>query len=179
MDAYLQFVSAAEAKDEATITGLIREHPELYSFEGEDGCLLDVLRRNCPEFFSTAFAAGLSPDAGPPIPYQTLLQHAVCDSDLELVRLCLRHGADVERRNCEGETALGYAASWASFDIVRGFVEAGVDINAIERALDGFSTTALDATFSCDPAHDRAEIRHYLREHGAKRYNELSPSPFA
>jgi hypothetical protein len=176
MDTYLQFVRAAEAKDEITITRLIREHPELHNFEGDDGSLLDVLRYNCPELFSTVFAAGLSPDAGPVSPHQTLLQHAVCDSDLKLVRLCLRHGANVERRNCEGETALGYAASWASLDTVRLLVEAGADVNAIEGAQEGCYSTALDSACSSNPDCDRPEIRDYLREHGAKRYNELSPS---
>lgn len=33
--------------------------------------------------------------------------------------LCLRHGAKVERRNCEGETALSDAVSWASVEAVR------------------------------------------------------------
>lgn len=174
MDAYFQFVRAAEAKDEGKLTRLISEHPELHAFEGDDGSLLDVIRYNCPEFFEAAFTAGLSPDSGPSAQHQTLLQHAVCDDHLELVRLCLRYGADVERRNCEGETPLGYAASWGSLDTVRLLVEAGSDVNAIEGVKEGCYSTALDSTFSHDPAYDRPEIRAFLREHGAKRYNELS-----
>jgi hypothetical protein len=177
MNPYLQFVRAAEAKDADTVIRLIREHLDLHNFEGDDGTLLDVLRYNCPEVFPAAFAAGLSPDAGPHAPNQTLLQRAVCDSDLELIRLCLRHGADVERRNCEGETALGYAASWGSLDAVRLIVEAGADVNAIEGRLEDCYSTALDSTCSSDPAYDRPQIRDYLRKHGAKRYSELSPSP--
>ncbi len=177
MNTYLQFVRAAEANDEATISRLIREHPELHGFEGDEGGLLDLLRHNCPELFAAAFAAGLSPDAGCPTPNHTLLQHAVCESDLELVGLCLRHGADVERRNCEGETALGFAVAWASLDTVRLLVEAGADANALEPLPNGEFATALDAAFCCDPVSDRSEIRTYLLNHGAKRYSELPPSP--
>lgn len=180
MNAYLEFVRAAEAKDEATISRLVREHPELHSFEGEDGGLLDILRHHCPELFPAAFAAGLSPDAGSPNPHHTLLQHAVCESDLELALLCLRHGADIERRNCEGETALGFAVAWGSLDTVRLLVEAGADVNALEPLPNGDFVTALDATFCCNPVSDRSEIseiRTYLLNHGAKRYSELPPSP--
>ena len=177
MDAYSQFVRAAEAKDETEITRLIREHPNLHSISGDDGSLLDILRYNCPELFAIAFAAGLGPDSGPPLPHHTLLQHAVSDNHVELARLCLRHGADVERRNCEGETALGYAVSWGSLDTVRLLIEAGADVNAIEGTRENFYSTALDAC-SSHTDNDRSEIREYLRSHGAKRYSELStPSP--
>lgn len=176
MDTYLQFVRAAESKDIETLTLLIREHPELHNFQGDDGSLLDVIAYNCPELFEAAFAAGLSPDSGPPAQHQTVLQHAVCENDLELVRLCLRFGADVERRDCEGETPLGYAATWGSLDTVRVLVEAGADVNAIEGAQMGVCSTALDSTYFSDPAYDRPEIRAFLREHGAKRYSELPSS---
>ena len=177
MDIYLQFVRAAEAKDVAAVTRIIREKPSLHSFHGDEGSLVDVIRYNCPEYFEAAFAAGLGPDSGPPTPHQTLLQLAVCDSDLELIQLCLRHGANVERRNCEGETALGYAASWGSLDTVRLLVEAGADVNAIEGIQEGCYSTPLDSTCSSNPACDRPDIRDYLRKHGAKRYSELSPTP--
>jgi len=146
MNTYLQLVRAAEAKDGDTLTRLIRQHPDLHPFEGDDGSLLDVIRDNCPEFFDAAFVAGLSPDSGPPAPHQTLLQRAVCDSDLELVSWCLRHRTDVERRNCEGETTLHCAASWGSLDTVRLLVEAGADVDAIEGTQEGCYSTALDTT---------------------------------
>ena len=174
---YLQFVRAAKAQDADALSRLIRQHPELHSVEGDDGRLLDVIGYNCPSLFEEAFVAGLSPDSGPPAPHQTLLQQAVSESDLELIRLCLRYGADVEGRNCENETALGYAASWGSLDAVRLLVEAGADVNAIEGEQVGCYSTALDSTCSTDPLYDRPHIRDYLREHGAKRYSELSPSP--
>jgi ankyrin repeat protein len=176
MDMYLQFVRAAESKDAEMLTRLISEHPELHAFEGDDGSLIDVIRYNYPEFIESAFAAGISPDSGPSAQHQTLLQHAVCENKLELVRLCLRYGADVERRNSEGETALGYAASWGSLDAVKLLVEAGADVNAIEGKKKDCYSTALDSTYFSDPAYDRPEIRAFLREHGAKRCSELMSS---
>ncbi|MHB8652789.1 MAG: ankyrin repeat domain-containing protein [Terriglobia bacterium] len=177
MHTYLKFVKAAESKDAETLTRLISEHPELHTFEGDDGSLLDVIRYSCPDFLEAAFAAGLSPDSGPPAQVQTLLQHAVCDNDLELVKLCLRYGADVDRRNYQNETPLGYAASCGSLDVVRLLVEAGADVNAIEGNKKDCYSTALDSTYFSDPAYDRPEIRAFLREHGAKRYSELMSSP--
>jgi hypothetical protein len=175
MNTYLRFVRAAETKDKDVVIRLIRQHPDLHTFEGDNGSLLDVIGQNCPELFEAAFSAGLSPDSGPSAPHETLLQNAVSNSDLKLVRLCLRYGANIERRNCEGETALGYAASWGSLDTVRLLVEAGADVNAIEGT-EGRYSTALDSTFSSNPAYDRPDIRDFLRLHGAKRYIELSPS---
>lgn len=166
--AYRRFVDAAEGEDSVTLGRLIREHPDLHSFEGDDGGLLDVIRCNFRDFLEEAFLAGLHPDSGRPAPHQTLLQHAACDSDLDLMQLCLRFGADIERRNCEGETALGYAASWASLETVRVLVEAGADVNAIKGNPGEYLATALDSACSGDSEHDRPEVREYLRACGAK-----------
>ncbi|MBK7998471.1 MAG: ankyrin repeat domain-containing protein [Verrucomicrobia bacterium] len=73
--------------------------------------------------------------------------------------------ADVERRNRDGETALGYAASWGSIDTVRLLVEAGADVNAIEER--GCYSTAL-VPLARLTRITTAEIREFLREHGPK-----------
>lgn len=162
-------MAAAEIRDERTLARLIREHPELHNQAGSEGSLVDIIRHHGPELFSLALAAGLSPDAGPAPPDQTLLRMAVCDSDLELVRLCLHHGAEVERRNWEDETAPGYAAAWGTLETVRLLMEAGADANAIEGRPADFQSTALDA------AYNRPEIWEYLRQQGAKSWKELKP----
>jgi hypothetical protein len=167
MELYLQFVSAAEAKDLDTLLRIIREHPELHDYEGDDGSLLDVLRYNCPELIEAAFQADLSPDCGPKEQHETFLQHAAANDDGELVHLALRYGADIERRNSERETALGYAASWASLEVVRVLVEAGAEVNAVEGTKEDQYSTALDA------AYKRPEIADYLRQRGAKKWSEL------
>ena len=163
MDAYREFVGAAEKKDVATLVRLIREDPELHSHEGDDGTLVQIIRGSFPEFFERAFGAGLHPDSGPPDPHQTLLQQAASDSDLKLVALCIRHGADLERRNCEGETALGYAAAWASLKIVNALLDAGANVNAIEGTAEtGFSTalgtSSVRSTVICVGGHLRERV---------------------
>ena len=173
MKEYEKFVAAAEKGDGDTLLRLIREHKELHDYPGVDGCLTEVLHRECPQFLAAAFAAGLHPDSGPPGPPITLLQQAACNSDVELIRLAIRHGADIERRNEDGETVLGYAASWGSLETVRTLVEAGANVNAVEGKEEGRYSTAVDATHSSNPEYDRAEIRAYLLQHGARRYREL------
>ena len=176
MGRYQQLVHAAESKNEEALTRLIREHPDLHDFEGEEGTLVDVIFWKCRELFGAAFKAGLSPDSGPTDSYQTLLQSAVCENEHDLIRLCLAHGANLERRNVDGETALGYAASWGSIDTVRMLVETGAHVNAIEGTQPDQYSTALDSTCSDNPAYDRPEIRAYLRSVGGKSYLELRDS---
>jgi uncharacterized protein len=167
MEQYVQFVTAAETKDLDTMLRIIREHPELHDYEGDHGSLLDVIYHNCPEHIEAALQTGLSPDCGAKERHETFLQHAAARDDAELVRLALRYDADIERRNNERETALGYAASWASLEIVRMLVEAGVNVNAVEGSEPDQLSTALDA------AYQRPEIADYLRRQGAKKWSEL------
>lgn len=176
MESYEQLLHAAETKNEEALTRLIREHPDLHDFEGKKGPLFDIIFWKCRELFAAAFQAGLSPDSGPTNSPQTLLQCAVSEDEHELIRLCLAHGAKLERRNADGETALGYAASWGSLDTVRMLVEAGAQVNAIEGFQADQYSTALDATCSDDPAYDRPAIRAYLRSVGGKSYLELQDS---
>lgn len=167
MEVYHQFVIACENRNLDTILRIIHEYPELHDYEGDDGSLLDVIRYNCPEHIEAAFRAGLSPDCGPKEQHETFLQHVAAQDDAELVRLALRYRADIERRNKESETALGYAASWASLEVVRLLVEAGADLNAVEGTQTDQYSTALDA------AYNRPEIAAYLRQQGAKKWSEL------
>jgi uncharacterized protein len=164
---YLQFLAAAEAKDLDAMPRIIREHPELHDHEGEDGSLLDVIYHNCPEHIEAAFQAGLSPDCGAEEQHETFLQHAAAQDNAELVRLALKYGADIERRNNERETALGYAASWASLEIVQILVDAGTNVNVVEGSGPDQLSTALDA------AYQRPEIADYLRRQGAKKWRAL------
>jgi hypothetical protein len=168
---YLQFVTAAETKDLETLLRLIREHPELHDYEGDDGSLLHVIHYNCPEDIEATSQAGLNPDCGAKEQHETFLQHAAALDDAKLFQLALRYGADIERRNNEAETALGYAASWASLEMVRMLVEAGADVNAVEGTRENQYNTALDA------AYNRPEIAQFLREHGAKKWSELGHGP--
>lgn len=170
---YRHFVEAAERRDRETILKIIREHPEIHNLEGVDGDLVSIIGHNCPELFSAAFKAGLHPDSGSENPLQTPLQVVIANDDLKTVRLFLEYGADVERRNVNGETSLGFAAAWASLEMVKLLVDAGAQVNAIEHGPEGFYDTALNAAIGRDPADGRQPIADFLRSKGAKTYNEL------
>jgi len=169
---YKSVLAATRLRDRKGIAVLIEGYPHFHDLEGEDGSLVEVLDREGLELLETAFEAGLSPDAGRRDEIvQTFLQKAASSGDTQRLALAIRFGADLERRNEDNETALAYACAWDQMACVRLLVEAGADLNAVERPPDipvgGF--TALD---SCQT---KPEIADYLRAHGAKRYDELCP----
>lgn len=161
---YRAFCKAVKNKDAEAVVRVIREHPELHAIEGPDGSLLDILDREAPELLETAFRAGLHPDSANvlTIPF---LCHLAAQGDVDVARLALRYGADVERRNDEGESALGYAVSWGNKAVVELLIEAGADVNGPEIAPDGITTLPLNGC--SDP-----EIEALMRAHGARRSNE-------
>jgi ankyrin repeat protein len=165
---YLRFYRAACRRDAETVAALVRDHPELHDYKGQAGGLLDVLVYKAPELMETALQAGLSPDSGTAIG-STLLQSAAADGDLERLRLLIRYGADLERRNAEDEVALGYACAYGHLEAARLLIEAGADVNAVEVSPEnGVRFTPLDACL-----HKYPELVEYLRSQGAKRSDEL------
>ncbi|MBV9494770.1 MAG: ankyrin repeat domain-containing protein [Acidobacteria bacterium] len=161
---YREFCKAVKKKEAAAVVRILREHPELHPIEERDGSLLGILYRDAPELLETAFRAGLHPDSANvlTIPF---VCHLAAEGDVEVARLALRYGADVERRNDEGESALGYAVSWGNKAIVELLIEAGADVNGLEVAPDGIATPPLNAC--SDP-----EIEALMLAHGARRSNE-------
>ena len=167
-DLYWQFVAATEKKDRDAVCRIIRNHPELHDFVGDDGDFIGIIDSVCPDFMADAFAAGLHPDSGER-GLISFLQGAACDNDVESIKLALSYGADIECRNESGETALGYAAGWKNLDAVRALLEGGADVNAVEYdPKDGCKNTALDC---CSPEYK--EIYELLRSYGAKTWKEL------
>jgi hypothetical protein len=170
---YRQFERAVRRKNLGRVLSLLRRHPALrcYRSEEEASGVLDLLKYSAPyqRWLMPAFKAGLHPDADSDPPIYTYLQSAACTGDLKALHLAIHYGADLERRNDDGETALGYACSWDQVEAVRILVEAGADVNAIEHdPVTGYRDTALDC------AH-HPEIVAYLRSHGAKHLAELEP----
>ena len=166
---YRRLKVALACRDKAALADLVRSHPEAH-----DGCdrrrtLVEMIAAAGLDLLEAAFAAGMSPDAGQGADTrQTFLQQAAADGDVTTVALCIKYGADIERRNVHGETALGYACSWGHLPVVQLLVAAGVDVNAVEHeAEDGWRNTALD----CCAGHP--EIAAYLRAVGAKHVGEL------
>jgi ankyrin repeat protein len=163
---YRRFKRALQNRDASALARLIQDHPEAHGCSARHGGVVFQIYQEAPELLEAAFRAGLSPDTGQPDP-ETFLQHVAAEGEIAVLRLALQHGADPERRNKAGETALGYACSYAQLEAVRCLVDAGADVNAIELHPDGFRYTALD---SCSGT---SEIEAFLRSKGAKTLSEL------
>ncbi len=70
---------------------------------------------------------GVHPDT--PIDRCTLLHKAVDNANLELVRLLLAHGANINARNHLGKTPLSEAITFGHNAIANALIEAGADVN--------------------------------------------------
>jgi len=84
--------------------------------------------------------------------------------------LALQYGADLEKRNSDGETALGYAVAYLHVEILRMLLDAGADVNGIETPEDGSKNTPLDL---CGERPEKRELAELLRSYGGKKYSEL------
>ena len=85
----------------------------------------------------------------------TPLFHAVCEDNLEVLEILLKHGADPNANNGVN-TALMIAARRGFTNIVKVLVSAGVDVNACNR----------DGSTALDNASEHPEIQDILREAG-------------
>ena len=91
--------------------------------------------------------------------YRTAVMYAAEDGHVEVVRLLLEHGADINAPSKYGSTAWNFAAWGGHVEVVRLLLEHGADINAQND--DG--TTALMSAAS----GGRVEVMRFLLEHGA------------
>ncbi|UCD27444.1 MAG: ankyrin repeat domain-containing protein [Planctomycetota bacterium] len=73
----------------------------------------------------------------------TLLHKAVHNGHIEIVKLLISQGADVNAGDAEGDTPLHYAVSNGYYEIARHLVLKGADVNAKNRS---FSETPLHVT---------------------------------
>jgi hypothetical protein len=166
---YRRFRVALRDRDAAALQALVRQHPDAHADCDRRMPPIYPIAEAGPDLLRAAFEAGLSPDSDGSLgESQTFLQSRAAEGDLAAVALCVQFGADLERRNDRGETALGYACSWGHLEVVRALLDGGADINAVEvDPEDGYRNTALDS------ARSHAEITAYLRAAGAKRATEL------
>lgn len=112
---YRRLKEALARRDRVALAQLVQSNPEAH-----DGCErraipVEMISAAGLDMLEAAFAAGLSPDAGHRAgDLQTFFQHADADGDVATVAPCIKYGANLDRRNCHGETALGYACSWGN-----------------------------------------------------------------
>jgi hypothetical protein len=168
---YSEFINALKYNDRGCLLKILKENPKFHNYVGEDGDLIEVTLLYNKKLLGYVFRCGLNPDVGQKKPLQTFLQNSIAEGNMKYVKLAIKHGADIERKNIHGETALGYACNWGKYKIVRYLIKMGAKINEIEKSSDGFCTTALDAAL--DVSHGYPKIVKYLRSKGARTYQEL------
>lgn len=162
---YYKFYRAVENEDLEEVVRIIEHHPELHAFSGVWGSFLDILAWNAPQLLEPAFRAGLSPDSATVTPF---VQHCAANGLVRELKLAIQYGANLEVRNEEGETALGFACGWDQFEAVKILVEAGADINALEGPYDDEHWCS-----PLDTANGKPEIFEYLKSRGAKTTDEI------
>ena len=92
------------------------------------------------------------------------LLRAILHEDIDKAREALKDGADVNARDSEGWTALHWAASGRSVEIVRLLLKAGADINAQDNT---GSTALIWAVNPINMADSETETVKLLLENGA------------
>lgn len=170
---YRRFRVALRDRDAAALQALVRQHPDAHADCERRMPPIYPIAEAGPALLRAAFEAGFTPDSDGTLGVsQTFLQFCAAEGDVAAVALCIQFGADLERRNRAGETALGYACSWGHLEVVKRLVEGGADVNAVEvDPEDGDRSTSLDS------ARSHPEIVAYLRAAGAKHASELDDRP--
>ena len=92
---------------------------------------------------------------------------AASEGDTELMRLLLRHGADVMATNEENERPLGFACAWNQPDAAKILLEHGADPNLPEDV----NATYLDWAI----VSGHTDLATVLTLHAAVRHTELAP----
>ena len=128
------FTEMGELQDDMPLTGLPSVQLVILDFCTPEKAVWDRLLLACRENQDAEVAnllkTPLNPDGrcahrdSPPI------WHAAQQGHLEVVRLLLEAGADMNAANTDGTTALFVAAEWGYLEVVRLLIEAEADMNA-------------------------------------------------
>ena len=107
---------------------------------------------------------GANPDFAGDDGENTPLIHAAVKNDLQLARLLLDFGADIEKANDTFETPLGFACAYDAIDVVRLLCERGANVNGTE----GWGHSYLYGV----QCAKQTEIENILVSYGAKVIHE-------
>ncbi len=151
--------------DRKRLRRLIAKRPQL-RVSDESFLLLNAIWHN-HALVPWLLDRGVSPDCRLGTGSNTPLMQAASDGDTDLMRLLLRHGADVMATNEENERPLGFACAWNQPNSARILLEHGAGPNLPEDV----NATYLDWAI----VSDHTELAAVLTSHAAVRHCELSP----
>ena len=117
--------------DRKRLSRLLRKHR--YLLNSQNSVLVLRAVWQYPGILPWLLAQGVHPDCKESPGDPTALMHAAGTGDLELMRVLLDHGAEVNARNGSNELPLGYACSYEKWDAAKLLIERGADVNGIER----------------------------------------------
>ena len=161
--------------EELITTALINGHPAvveaLVEWNGSPG-IVNAALRSAVVFKQIPLARKLiamGGNANERMPHgQTILMVACKNQDLEMVRLLLDHGADVNATHEKGGTALESALvqenAMPNFELVELLVQRGADVNA----KGSLSLTPLWAAYTIKSRSLRLDVARLLVENGAR-----------
>jgi len=125
----------------------------LSAFDGWDQSILGIAycSEEWPSLVRALVKAGIDPDhQSADGDGMTLLMSAAAKNDVDLIRFLLAHGANMDARNSDGETPLGYALSWRSIEAAECLINAGANLYALEGNGDGATPLLKFAEFDTD-----------------------------
>lgn len=136
-----------------SIADLVKQHPGRYNWS----TLAAFIDAKHPELVPQLIDAGASVDPPKGVAAPTVLNAAVSAGDVDLVKALIARGADVNRAEQYGTTALALAASESSPEMVRVLLAAGADPNWRSQ----YGSTAADSALKS------IETLQILADHGA------------
>ena len=147
------------------------QHGEVEA-QPESKPLADAVEKGDTAQVTRLLDSGVSPDAADKINYETAtsaLMIAAANNRLDVARLLLDRGADVNRHNHSGRTALYEAVSKERSEMVRLLVHRGADVNAVYSGLTplGLAENGFDVAQSETGRGHLQEIVRTLEDAGA------------
>jgi ankyrin len=119
-----------------------------------------------PNIIDLLIEYGADINAGAGEAEQKPLHVCVSTGNIDMVRLLLARGADIEAHDKAGATALHYAARVGHKDIAGLLIDNSADVNAKDRG----GKPPLVATFASSDDPNVQAVAELLREHGAKNF---------
>lgn len=160
-------MSAAGSGDESTVKALLNAGADVNvkvvsPHAGELTPLTATINTDHPQRFEIAkILLAAKAEVNPKGPFLiSPLIHAL--EDLEMVKLLIAHGADVNRKNFRGATPLMGAAVGKNVAVVKYLIEKGADVNARDK--DGYTALmAAENQQSMVAAEERNQIIQVLK----------------